>query len=176
MAPGISPGQLKKLQTLWGIAWNAGTASATVAGVSTVAGDASRIVRIEWLRGLTKRAIQSSKELTRAEATKAIQAVMKMVPEQFRGPKRRMSGQRARELGTAGRRGAAQQSTALPGKLELQAIEELKAQLGWDNTRFDAWLRSRYSPVRGMVRTLADANRVRWALKAILKRTGGAAA
>jgi hypothetical protein len=171
MAPGISPGQLKKLQTLWGHYWR--WKVELTPPYDTLA---KREARIAWLAATIGRSLDSSKGLTKAEAALAIRELMKLLPEHLRGPKRRMSGQRARELGTAGRRGAAQQSAALPGKLELQAIEDLKAQLGWDNVRFDAWLRSRYSPVRGMVRTLADANRVRWALKAILKRTGGAAA
>ncbi|MGO9643004.1 MAG: hypothetical protein ACLP1Y_17060 [Candidatus Acidiferrales bacterium] len=171
MPPGITPRQLKKLQTLWGHHWRLSTDIPLCGNPA-----ASREGRIAWLSESLGRAIATSKELTKAEAAKAIQALMMQLPEHLRGRKRRMSGQRAHELGTAGRRGVAAASTALPGAQELAAIESLKAQLGWDNVRFDAWLRSRYSPVRGMVRTLADANRVRWALKAIVKRQGGAAA
>lgn len=164
MAEGITPRQLVKLQTLWGHHYRLAAEPGQGGNAA-----ASRADRLAWLSETTGRAVASAKELTNPEAEKAIRELMKRLPEHLRGRRRRMSGQRARELGTAGRRGATG-TASLPGAAELAAIEELKAALGWDNVKFDAWLRSRYSPVRGVVRTLADANRVRWALKAILKR------
>jgi hypothetical protein len=50
-------------------------------------------------------------------------------------------------------------------------LDRLLGRLGWTRERLDAFLRSRKSPVRsGAIRTLAEANRVIWALKRMLRR------
>lgn len=166
MTDGISPAQLKKLQTLWGIAWDLGTIS--ISGADLPAGSFNpRVARMCFLTRLAKREITTSKDLTRLEAEAAIHELMKIVPEKFRGSKRRLSGSAAQTLGS--RDGGKDQ---LADRVILGHIADLKARLGWDNQRFEAFLRSPKSPLRGrtQIRTLADAKAVRWALNAIAKR------
>jgi hypothetical protein len=57
---------------------------------------------------------------------------------------------------------------------DLAPIDEMRQRLGWSREAFDAWLRSPSSPLKTStaLRTLADCNRVRWALKSMLKKAG----
>jgi hypothetical protein len=55
---------------------------------------------------------------------------------------------------------------------DLARIATITAELGWDQARLDAFLRSGSSPLkhRASIRTQADANKVWWALKRIRDR------
>jgi hypothetical protein len=59
---------------------------------------------------------------------------------------------------------------------DLARIENAISRLGWTRDRLDAWLRSSSSPLASksdpQIRTLADANRVWWGLKSLLKKAG----
>ncbi len=53
----------------------------------------------------------------------------------------------------------------------LELLHRLLGQLGWTRERLDAFLHSSKSPVRsGVIRTMAEANRVIWSLKRMLRR------
>jgi hypothetical protein len=70
-----------------------------------------------------------------------------------------------------GRRGHEQEEIRLVDAATLALLDRLLGRLGWTRERLDAFLRSRKSPVRsGAIRTLAEANRVIWALKRMLRR------
>jgi hypothetical protein len=164
IAETLSAAQLVKLQTLWNVWWS----------THRIGGSAvdKRTERLGRLTGIVGRSISSAKELTRAEAERAIGVLASEVPAQFNTRKKRPSRRQAQELGTAGRRGREVDSTQLAGQRELGHIEDLLTQLGWDQARFDGWMRSMHSPLghRSEVRTLADANQVRWGLKRLLRR------
>jgi len=57
-----------------------------------------------------------------------------------------------------------------PDARQLERIAELRARLGWDAARFEAFMRSRSGPLLGRpeIRTMGEANKVAWALKRIL--------
>jgi hypothetical protein len=151
---------MRRLQTLWGLFARQAQLEAK-----------DREARIGWVAGAVGRQITSFKELTAAEAKTAIDAVQKHLPPEL--VKARASRRTARAYGTAGRRTSAHLSgevrMADPGTLQLLA--NLCTALGWGRERLDAFLRSPKSPVRGgTIRTLADANRVIWFLKSLLRR------
>jgi hypothetical protein len=56
---------------------------------------------------------------------------------------------------------------------DQRRIQDAIERLGWGQEHFNNWLASPTSPLRargGQIRTQADANRVWWALKSILRR------
>ncbi len=60
---------------------------------------------------------------------------------------------------------------------DLEVIESYYARLGWSRETFDGWLRSPRSPLgrnksQPKITTVAQANRVRWALKRMLQKKG----
>lgn len=167
----ITPAQLKRLQTEWG----------QYARRTLLAGD-EREERLKWASGAIGRRVASFSDLTFGEAKRLIRALNGMlgIPE-----KRRIrSAERAHAAGTEGRRGSESTSVTLVSAEDLADIYEMIARLGWDQARFEAWLRSSSSPLAKKfdgarvppsdptIRTLYQANRVRWALKGMLKRAG----
>jgi hypothetical protein len=64
----------------------------------------------------------------------------------------------------------------LASVFDLENIERYYHRLGWDRDTFDRWLRSPRSPLgrhsQPRIRTVAQANRVRWALKKMLQTRG----
>jgi hypothetical protein len=165
----ISPAQLKKLQTLWGLLWKwYGSAPPKAAYDGMPSGEA----RLAWVAAAIGRSILSTSDLTRGEAETAIGELVKLLPAHLNKKKRRLGRRQAQELGTAGRAKNVSGSEQLAGPEEWRHIETLMEQLGWTRERLDGWLRSMHSPLRprSQIRTLGDANRVRWGLKRILKR------
>lgn len=187
----ISPRQLRRLQTLWGLFWKQrlhtedpeshgghreeGGPSTRQAEL-TRSGQGSRDARLGWIGGQVGRQIGSTKELTRAEAEKAIDALQRHLPAELI-QHRRMGRREARELGMAGRRGHKSKIVEPPDPQQQERIQNLLSELGWDQRRLEAWLRSRSGPLRGrsQIRTKADANAVAWGLKRILKSVRPAA-
>lgn len=176
----ITSGQLKKLMTLFGHAFRAGTVPIPDSPGESRPIDV-RAQRIGFLTGVVKRSISSSKDLTQAEAETAIRALTKMVPAHLNTRKRKppMPRDRAQELGTAGRKGF-NAGTSLAGAEEWKRISALLAELNWTMKTLEEHLQSNRSPIGkgGKILTMAHANRVRWALKNILrsrKRKEGAA-
>ncbi len=142
----ITGKQMKRLQTLWGLFCRQANLDAK-----------DREARIGWVAGAIGRQISSFRELRADEAKTAIDAVQKHLPAEIL-TRTRPSRRTAHSYGTAG-----------PGTLQLLA--NLCTALGWTRERLDAFLRSSKSPVRsGAIRTLAEANRVIWVLKSMLRR------
>jgi len=60
---------------------------------------------------------------------------------------------------------------------DLARIDELLSRLKWTREQFNAWLKSPRSPLASSntvaIRTATQANRIYWALKAMLVRSGG---
>src|ERR1019366_2045747 len=138
MADSITPAQLKKLQTLWGVHWRLNVQFAARPE------DDPREMRMAWLAANCGRAISSSKELTMLEAEHAIMALAKLVPPEFDVKKKRIGRQRAQELGTAGKRGRKPVSTVevMAGPEELKHIYNLMQRIGWGRARLDEFLRT----------------------------------
>lgn len=159
----ISGGQIKRLQTLWGLLWKHGLGG-------DLCGPNSRDARLAWVAGRAGRAISSTKELTQREAKIIIDAMEKCLPAhlvQKRGP----SPDRARACGIAGRTGAKSNEIQFPDVQTIALLTMLLGRLGWDRERLDLFLHSPKSPLRGRtIRTLADANKIIWVLKGMARR------
>ena len=166
----ISGAQLKRLQTLWGLYWKKITE-----GQPRLGGDssASREARIGWLTGMAGRAIASAKDLSGEEARHAIDALQKSPLLEGLVQKRRADRRTAKAYGTAGRRGTPKsKEIVLPSAEAWAKLDAVLRSLGWDQARLAAFLRARTSPLRGRAKiyTLADLNRVLWALEGIERR------
>ncbi len=155
----ISPQQLKRLQTLWGLFCP-----------QSQLDPKDREARLHWASEAIGRQIDSFRELTAEEAATAIDALQEHLPAEL-VRKRRPSRHLAQAYGTAGRRGRVEKEVRLVDAETIRVLDALIASLGWTRERFDAFLRSPKSPVRsGTIRTLGEANRAIWALKSILRR------
>jgi hypothetical protein len=92
--------------------------------------------------------------------------------------RKRLDRDQARRAGLDGRKDGEEYSAApqLASAIDLETIDNYYTRLGWDRSRFDAWLRSPRSPLKHKsaptISTVADANRVRWALKGMLQHAG----
>ena len=92
--------------------------------------------------------------------------------------KSRPSRSQARRAGLDGRHDGQEFASApqIASAADLANIESYYARLGWERAQFDAWLRSPRSPLKHKaapsIVTVADANRVRWALKGMLQHAG----
>lgn len=163
VSPGqpISPAQRKKLIVLW---HDYAKRSLDVVGNE-------RAARLNWASGLMQRKIGSFNELTAMEAARAISALNKSMGLPAHKPRSRERGNAA---GTHGRRGDERRAAELVGSEDLARIERAIERLGWDRKRFDAWLESPSSPLgrHKQIKTVADANRVWWAMKRLLQREG----
>jgi hypothetical protein len=149
----ISGKQMKRLQTLWGL----------FCRESKLDGK-DREARLGWVAGTIGRQIGSFRELTAAEAVQK-----HLPPELLR--RKRPSRATAQAYGRAGRKGQGDTEVRLADAETWHLLEVLLGKLGWTRERLDAFLRSSKSPVRsGMIRTLAEANRVIWVLKSMLRR------
>ncbi|MGB8887122.1 MAG: hypothetical protein WCC87_10395 [Candidatus Korobacteraceae bacterium] len=164
----ISAEQLKRLQTLY-------SQFAAAAGDPRVR---SREERLMWVSFLIGHQVASFSDLTGEEAATAIARLQKDIPARKRRPRQPMDRERAERHGKDGRYDGEQFRNApkLAEAYDLEQIEGYYHRLGWSRDTFDAWLRSPRSPLgrraRPQIRTVAEANRVRWALKRILQKKG----
>lgn len=134
------------------------------------AGADPREARLHWAGHLLKRPLSSFKELSRSEAHKLINGLNRALG--IAPQKRRRS---AMEAGTQGRKSSAGNKVdVLAGQEDFDRIRAGIERLGWDEPHFQKWLQSPCSPVPypHQIRTLADANRVWWAIKRMLIRRG----
>jgi len=163
----IAPEQLKRLQTLY-------------SRFAAAAGDArvrTRQERLLWASFVINRRVESFSELTGEEADTCIERLKEDIPGRKRRPRKPMDRDRALRHGKDGRYDSTfANAPALAGAYDLEQIEQYYHRLGWGRDTFDAWLRSPRSPLgrrsRPQVRTVAEANRVRWALKRMLQKRG----
>lgn len=161
----ITGKQMRRLQTLWGLFCRQANLDAK-----------DRAARLQCVAGAIGRQIGSFRELTADEANIAIDAVQQhLSPELLK--RKRPSRRLANAYGTAGRRGREQNEVRLADAATLELLDRLRSRLGWSRDRLDLFLKSSKSPVSsGAIRTLAEANRVTWALKGILRRQESSAA
>ena len=156
----ITPQQIKRLQVLYG-QYEAHTLDV----------DRGRAARLTWASERCGRPIASFKDLTLDEGGKLIDTIQGVLhtkaPNQT--PRKRMSRRDALNAGTAGRRDQATDDTVMVSASDLAAIQNHLTRLGWDQARLESFLTGPRSPLKGraQIRTLADANKVRWALKRI---------
>ncbi len=173
MSPGIkqaSRDQIVALQTLFA-AWHSRLLTDEV--------DVRR-ARLEWASEQLAHKICSFSDLTADEARQLIDKLKSSLGQELGQqpqPWRRVPERdAARRAGTAGRKSVRSDVIQLAGVDDLARIDEGLQRIGWTRERFDAWLKSDSSPISkredGAIRTLADANKVWWALKAMLIRAG----
>jgi hypothetical protein len=151
----LSSAQLIKLQTQW----------IQFAQHSLDVLDDSREERIAWASKQLHRNISSFKDLSAHEASLLIDSLSRCLGIRDRD--------RARAMGTDGRHGSSgRRVLTMVSTDDMRRIHDAVARLGWDEEHLTNWLSSSSSPLRngGRIQTLADANRVWWALKSILKR------
>ena len=160
--------QIVALQTLY-----------TRCATHTMEGD-DRGARLAWASESLGRALGSFSELSRDEARRLIDALkgsLGQIPNEKPQPWRKvLSRDRAQAAGTAGRRGAASSVIQMAGPDDFARIDQALRRLGWSREQYEGWLGSPRSPIPAgdprAIRTVTDANRVWWALKAMLKRSG----
>jgi hypothetical protein len=160
----ITGKQMKRLQTLWGMFARHASLDAK-----------DREARLGWVAGAIGRQISSFNELRADEAKTAIDAVQKHLPAELL--KTRRPWQRtAHAYGTAGRLSAHKSAEVRMADAETwRLLDVLLGKLGWTRERLDAFVRSSKSPVSShAIRTLAEANRVIWVLKSMLRRAESA--
>jgi hypothetical protein len=162
----ISPVQLRALQTLFSLYARHSLEDA---------GGDPRGARLVWASQNLGRAVASFSELRFNEAAKLIGALKRALGQEDKPPMPRTRSRRvARALGTHGRKNQFVEMELLAGPAEIAAVERLRERLDMSREDFESWLRSRSSPLgrRGgtELRTMSDVNRVRWGLKALLRK------
>jgi hypothetical protein len=164
----ISPRQLRTLQTLFGL----------YARRSLDAADGNlRAERLAWASQNVGRTLASLNELHGDEAARLIdmlkQAVGQEVKPAWRRPRDREA---ALAAGTHGRRNRPVKVEMMAAPEDVEEVHQLRERVGMTREQFQTWLMSRSSPIRGRgkteLRTISDCNRVRWALKAMMRRAG----
>jgi hypothetical protein len=167
MSAAITSGQLKRLQVLY----------SQHARRSLDATSGSREERLDWATRQTGRLIASFKELTLDEGKHLIELLQRAL--NVKAPSTRPSRRDdARRAGLDGRHDGKEyaRTPKMASAQDIEVIERFYQRLGWTRERFDAWLQSPRSPLgrksNPQIRTLADANRVRWALKGMLVSAG----
>jgi hypothetical protein len=138
-----------------------------------------RAARVAWASESIGREITSFKELTRDEARRLIDVLKtslgQKLTRQPRPWRRIRERDRAHEAGTAGRKNAKPGVIQLVSPDDLARINEALERLGWTEECFQLWLQSASSPLHKpdmAIRTVAEANKVWWALKAMIVRNG----
>lgn len=140
-----------------------------------------RAARLAWASESTGRNISSFSNLTSDEARCLIDqlkgSMEQPIGEQPNPWRRVNSRDRAQAAGTAGRRSGEPPFIQMASPDDPVRIEELLHRLGWTREQFEAWLKSPRSPLGSTgqvaIHTAAQANRIYWALKAMLVRAGG---
>ncbi|MGD1106937.1 MAG: hypothetical protein ABR865_07815 [Terracidiphilus sp.] len=162
--------QLIALQTLYS-QWSAHTFPA---------GADARAARLAWATAAIGRQVFSFRDLTDDEARALIDMLKgSMGQPLIREPRpwrRIRSRERAHAAGTSGRKDADAAFIQMASPDDLARIDEALRRLGWSEEQYAAWLRSSVSPVPSKadsaIRTVAEANKIWWALKAMLRRSG----
>lgn len=132
--------------------------------------ESERTARLAWASEILGREVSSFTALCSDEAALLIDTLKRALGQKVTPPRRRPGRDQAFAYGTAGRRNQVSNEIQLVDEATLDLIAHLAIRLGWTVERFDVFLLSPSSPVRsGAIRTLAEANRIIWALKNMLR-------
>lgn len=135
--------------------------------------------RIAWASDRVGRSLASFSELHTDEAARLIDVMKGMLGQRIIAPSRKAAQSKwrrpdrdhAHAYGTAGRRSTRSNERTIVDSPTLALVDRLREQLGWNQSRLEAFLHSQHSPVSGgVIRTLQDANGVIWALRKMLRR------
>jgi hypothetical protein len=164
----ISRAQLRALQALW---------AAYARHSLDAAGDADpRAARLAWASAQIGRELASFSELRSVEAIGLIDTLKAALGQRSTTWSRPRSREAARAAGTHGRKGFVVEVPMLAAPEDVARVHALRERLGISIEAFEEWLRSRSSPLGrfgdATLRTVADCNKVLWALKALLRRAG----
>jgi hypothetical protein len=164
----ITKRQLKHLQVLY-----------SQLAHKTLDAGSSRESRLAWASDQLHHAVASFNDLSHADARQLITAIQRRLGIRAAArPRKTLSRGQAQRAGKDGRHDGKQYDAQpqLASADDLATIEGYYARLGWSRAQFDGWLRSPRSPLKHKaapsIRTLSDANRVRWALKGMLQHAG----
>ena len=164
----ITKAQLARLQTCY-----------AQMGSRIVGFENTREARLQWASAVLHRDVTSFSALTLDQARILIDAAQGELggraPLKSK-PQRAQTAEAARRAGLDGRKFDTE-FAAQPEMVSAELVERIQSyyqRLGWGAPQFNAWLSSRSSPLRGRhsVRTTAEANKVLWALKGMLKDAG----
>ncbi len=172
ISPKLSKGQLQALHSLFHL-YAPRFLDASTGGAGS--NDAARSARLAWASGIVGRELSSFSELQPDEAGQLIERMKLALGQEINPPKRsrqRPGRDLALAYGTSGRRSSeSSNEIRLVDAPTLELLDRLRGELGWTRERLDAFLHSKRSPVRsGAIRTLAEANRVVWAMRRMLRR------
>lgn len=169
----VSKPKLKRLQTLWG----------QYAKREILDGD-PRAARLAWATEQLGRTIASFSSLSYQEADQLIEKLHGFLGIQSPVHVRRGSYADRMSRAQDGKKDGASKQAHFASTDDLARIDKAIERLGWTRDRFDAWMRSTSSPlgkkINGVrvapsnpkIRTRAEANRVWWAMKGMLQRSG----
>jgi hypothetical protein len=164
----LNKAQLARLQTLYG------QLARHQIGIGT-----GRADRLAWAAESLHKPVRSFSDLSGADAGFLIDVIQTTLGVKApAAPRKRVDRDQARRAGLDGRADSKEYSGApqLASAGDLKVIDDYYTRLGWDRFRFDSWLRSSRSPLKHKsaptIVTVADANRVRWALKGMLVHAG----
>jgi hypothetical protein len=165
----ITTAQLRALQSLW----------SAYARHSLDAGDSGgdpRAARLAWASALIGRELASFGELHADEAARLIDLLKQALGQPTKTWRRPRDRETARAAGRHGRKGVIVEVPILAAPEDIERVHALRERVGMSVDSFDAWLASRSSPLGRFgdpkLRSVADCNRVYWALKSMLRRAG----
>jgi hypothetical protein len=163
----ISAAQLRALQSLW---------SAYARHSLDAADRDPRAARLAWASALVGREVTSFRELHADEAIQLIDALKEVLGQPSKTWRRPRDRESARAAGRHGRKGALVEVPMLAAPEDIARVHALRESVGMSIESFEEWLRGRNSPLGRFgdpaLRTVGDANKVLWALKALLRRAG----
>lgn len=164
----ISAAQLRALQSLW--------AAHARHSVDASDGGDPRAARLAWASALVGRELASFRELHADEAIRLIDLLKQALGQPNRTWRRPRDREAARAAGRHGRKGIMAEVPMLAAPEDIARVHDIRERVGMSLEGFEAWLRSRSSPLGRFgdlrLRTVADCNKVLWALKALLRRAG----
>ncbi len=155
-----------RLQTLWSLYWTRRVVPAMAGYVPTA--EDCRMQRLGWIAGrLGLDTLESTKDLTAEQIDRAIDELQRVLPKELITHRRGRRGRKTKK----GSARSASSVVSLPKGATLELIGRFRASLQMDETRFQAWLGSRTSPLRGRheIRTERDAQAVVNGLRRILR-------
>ena len=168
MAMKATAAQIRKVQVVFG------QLAAREIGV-----DNTREGRLAWASHLLQRPVTTFSDLKRGEAIHLIDQAQGSLGLEHKPHKLPATREQARRAGLDGRKDVDHEFADAPQLVSSQDIEQIMSfvhRLGWSQSQFEVWLGSGRSPfgkrTDKRIRTSADANQVRWALKRMLQRAG----